>query len=121
MKPHLKKKLEMASVILLTFLFLIIIAGVIDGVRYFWIGFHNIDLSVNIMRIECSTTENCNMGLADWASDGNQYSYLELYRAGLKQLTFSLYYTSLGSFILGFLVCMIFILLLKKEEKPCRK
>ena len=56
-----------------------------NGFDMFSIGFYNIDLGANYF-VTAQILDNYNITLMDYASDGNMYSYRDLYSIGLQQI-----------------------------------
>ena len=78
---------------------LILLLGLLQliaGMSFFWMGFHAIDLSVNIMQFCYAHNLRCE-NYKDITLGGAEFTYKETYMNGLKLLLLSLPFIILGT------------------------
>ena len=86
---YIKKRKRKFEIEIILFYLIFGFFGIIGGLWVFLIGFHNIDLGSNFIRVSLILEEN-NIFLKDKALDGNSYTLEELYGIGVKQLFISI-------------------------------
>jgi len=82
------------------FIFLLSIALLCIGISNFFIGFHNFDTAQNLRLINCET----NNDYVDYYNESSYYTPLSQLSIGYDQMLLGLFFSIVGSLILGYYV-----------------
>lgn len=99
---------------------LILIFGIgfiIYGTQGFYIGFHNVDLSYNILRMSYYNDLNFNEMIDRYDIEGNTMDYTTAYIIGNEQMERALFMVLIGGFFFGSALMYLLGLLEQKEKR----